>query len=502
MANTYNLIDDMDSPSIRKVEFATAGGSKIQIWRARLRLLRRACFENNAQIRRQVFRQFLYKAFKPLFKAYYISLAKRNALSVKWNGIYCGGKKGLVTVVLPVYNQADLLEKSIDSVLAQTYQDFELIIVNDGSTDWVERILDKYAGHPKIAIFEQQNQKLSAALNTGFAHAKGEFFTWTSADNIMLPNQLREQVRFLRQNDFVQMVYCNYELIDEEGKPLKHLANSEKIVVNTDQDVQSLSYTYNFINACFLYRNCVARIIGNYDPNMYGAEDYDYWMRINNHFAIQHIDHKESYYRYRIHGNTILRREGESTIDETVKKAQQLDVQRQSFFRVPMTFYAPRDMFPKKQTDEDLCQRRKPQVVHYQTCQNLYTFLSSGGNNKQKVLFLTNMQMKERKYLSLLERRKGDKSLFTFGIVTDQIRTDRREVLELLDWLIVDTQELYDSLREAHNDKLLCIRACYNYIDLCTIIANCHLFYKSIGRKAFCPVPEHHIYGHETSGTQ
>ena len=114
-----------------------------------------------------------------------MSRAKRNALSVKWNGIYCGGKKGLVTVVLPVYNQADLLEKSIDSVLAQTYQEFELIIVNDGSTDGVEAILDKYVTHPKVLILTQQNQKLPTALNTGFAHAKGEFYTWTSADNVM-----------------------------------------------------------------------------------------------------------------------------------------------------------------------------------------------------------------------------------------------------------------------------------------------------------------------------
>ena len=502
MANAYNRIDDRDSLSISRVELAIDEGSKIRILRGRLRLLRRACFENNAQRQRQILRQFLYKAFEPLFKAYYVSRAKRDALSVKWNCMYCGGKKGLVTVVLPVYNQADLLEKSIDSVLAQTYQDLELIIVNDGSTDGVERILDKYAAHPKIAIFEQQNEKLPAALNTGFAHAKGEFFTWTSADNIMLPNQLKEQVRFLRQNDFIQMVYCNYELMNEEGKPYNHLENSERIVVNTDKDVQSLSYTYNFINACFLYRNCVARIIGNYDPNMYGAEDYDYWMRINNHFAIQHIERKEPYYRYRIHGNTIFRREGESTIDETVKKAQQLDVQRESFFRLPMIFYSPGDIFPKKPTDKELCQRRKPQVLHYRTCQNLYTFLSSVGNNRKKVLLLTNMQMKQREYLCLLERCKGDKWLFTFGIVTDLIGTNRREVLELVDWLIVDTQDLYDSLREAYKDKLVCIPACCSYIGLCTTIANCHLFYKSIGRKAFCPVPEHHVYGNEASRTQ
>ena len=88
-------------------------------------------------------------------------------------------------MVLPVYNQAYLIGGSIESVLQQTYPNLELIIVNDGSTDEIEKVLGPYRDHPKVKILDQENQKLPRALSNGFRLARGEFFTWTSADNLM-----------------------------------------------------------------------------------------------------------------------------------------------------------------------------------------------------------------------------------------------------------------------------------------------------------------------------
>ncbi len=127
---------------------------------------------------------------------------------------------GLVSVILPVYNQAGLLRDSMESVLGQTYANFELIIVNDGSTDDVAVVLADYARHPKVRILTQANQKLPKALSNGFAFARGEFWTWTSADNLMEPAQLERLVGFLQRRPDVAMVYANYEAIDDRGQPL------------------------------------------------------------------------------------------------------------------------------------------------------------------------------------------------------------------------------------------------------------------------------------------
>ena len=103
----------------------------------------------------------------------------------------------MVSVVLPAYNQAGLLPEAIESVLNQTYSDFELIVIDDGSTDDVAAVLGRYADHPKVRILTQANQKLPKALNNAFEFAAGEFLSWTSADNLMEPAQLERQVEFL-----------------------------------------------------------------------------------------------------------------------------------------------------------------------------------------------------------------------------------------------------------------------------------------------------------------
>jgi hypothetical protein len=108
-------------------------------------------------------------------------------------------RPGLVSVVLPVFDQADLVAASIDSVLAQSHDRFELIVVDDGSTDGVRDVLLRYLGDPRVRVLTQPNQGLPKALSTGFECATGEFFTWTSADNLMGKEQLARLVAFLRE---------------------------------------------------------------------------------------------------------------------------------------------------------------------------------------------------------------------------------------------------------------------------------------------------------------
>jgi glycosyltransferase involved in cell wall biosynthesis/SAM-dependent methyltransferase len=255
------------------------------------------------------------------------------------------GVPGLVSVVLPVYNQAYLLASAIESVLNQTYPDFELIVVNDGSADDVGSVLARYGGHPRVRLLTQANQKLPKALSNGFAYARGEFWTWTSADNLMHPEQLARQVAFLRAHPDTAMVYADYLAIDDRGAPLRdpsfrapnrrtpdapeiHLPRTTELL-NTVND--------NFIGPCFLYRGWVGRLVGEYDADFLGVEDWDYWMRINDLFRIAHLGSDETLYQYRVHDNSISGRAVELRIAERALRLLEHERDRAAALGAPWT---------------------------------------------------------------------------------------------------------------------------------------------------------------------
>ncbi len=250
--------------------------------------------------------------------------------------------RGLVSVILPVYNQADLLRDSIESVLAQTYPDFELIIINDGSTDGVEKVLDSYVGHPKIRILTQANQKLPKALSNAFDFARGEFWTWTSADNLMEPRQLEKQVEFLRANPDAAMVYCDYLAIDDRGEPLRdpnfrpqNRRSADSPEIHLPRNTQTLNTVQdNFIGACFMYRGWAGKLLGDYTPSL-GVEDYDYWMRMNSLFQLRHLGTDEVLYRYRVHDNTLNAQAHAHHIHERANQLVEYDKDRRWYCEQP-----------------------------------------------------------------------------------------------------------------------------------------------------------------------
>jgi glycosyltransferase involved in cell wall biosynthesis len=255
--------------------------------------------------------------------------------------------RGLVSVVLPVYNHARLLREAIESVLAQTYKNFELIIVNDGSTDEIETVLADFAGHPQIRILTQRNQKVAAALDNGFRFARGEFWTWTSADNRMLPEQLEKMATYLQAHPAAGMVFADYNLIDGNGEPLidptfrphnrYRLDDSE---VHLPHSTELLNVVLdNFIGPCVLYRASVGRLVGNYDRSL-GVEDYDYWMRVNMSFEIDHVDTNQPLYQYRVHPNCLSSKTDLSALYGGVIRLMERQRERAEFFDRPWTILA------------------------------------------------------------------------------------------------------------------------------------------------------------------
>ena len=196
--------------------------------------------------------------------------------------------KPMISVVLPTYNGETYIREAVDSILTQTCHDFELIIVDDCSTDHTPTILDELAESDRRirVIHNHENQKLPGALNIGFAEASGQFFTWTSDDNKYGREALETMLGLLRDEPETDIVYAYYDLIDSEGKIIsdethwKTLENRDINRLNADSDGE----LWNWAGACFLYRREVHEKLHGYDENLFLAEDFDFWVRALRYF--------------------------------------------------------------------------------------------------------------------------------------------------------------------------------------------------------------------------
>lgn len=203
----------------------------------------------------------------------------------------------LISIVLPTYNGEKYLRESLDSILAQSYTNWELIIVNDASSDSTLEIAKEYANKDKriSVISNQSNQKLPKSLNIGFANAKGAYLTWSSDDNLYKPKALEKMLNALKSNPDSSMAHCDMDLIDEDGKVM------HEIIV--DCSPRTLLEVNNTIGSCFLYTKAIADKIGGYDDKQFLVEDYDYWLRIALNGKI--ITLHENLYAHRSHKDSL-----------------------------------------------------------------------------------------------------------------------------------------------------------------------------------------------------
>jgi len=199
----------------------------------------------------------------------------------------------LVSIILPTYNGSQYLQQSINSCLLQTYHNIELIIVDDCSTDDTFKIINNIKDPRIHLIRHNRNLGLPESLNTGFSYSTGDYLTWTSDDNIFLLNAIERMLDFLGNYPHVDMVYSNYSIINDLGNLIGKFRVKE-----SDSLID-----YDCVGACFLYRRILYEKIGQYDPLMKPAEDYDYWLRAAKEFVLAPLD--EYLYLYRHHPDSI-----------------------------------------------------------------------------------------------------------------------------------------------------------------------------------------------------
>ena len=230
-----------------------------------------------------------------------IGAAKQVAKEYDWSRVALRAIRPLISIILPTYNGASYIRQSIESCLSQTYDNIELIIVDDCSTDNTPEIIREYAQRDKRVrmITNEKNMELPTSLNIGHRYAKGEYLTWTSDDNYYLQNAIEELVtRILLLK--ADIVYANTLIIDEKGDLNANRFFGGQYRTGPADDLP----LKNPIGSCFLYKRTVFEYIEGYDEEKFCSEDWDYWLRcFNAGFAFEHLD--KILYAYRYHSKNL-----------------------------------------------------------------------------------------------------------------------------------------------------------------------------------------------------
>ncbi len=198
-----------------------------------------------------------------------------------------------VSVIIPTYNRERLISRALDSVLKQTFTDYEIIVVDDGSTDYTKDVLKKYEG--RIRYFYQANSGISGARNRGLAEAKGEYIAFLDSDDAWLPEKLAMQVAILDRDPTVGIVYSKMMILNEEGthcgfKPNEPTGRNFLELIEIRGDIATSTVMTR--KACF-------DKVGNFDRDLPPMEDFDMWLRISKFYKVHEAQNITLAYYYR-----------------------------------------------------------------------------------------------------------------------------------------------------------------------------------------------------------
>jgi len=189
-------------------------------------------------------------------------------------------KEPLVSVIMPAYNAEKFIGEAIDSILNQTFKDFEFIILDDCSTDKTWEIIQEYAKKDEriIPVKNEKNLKISATLNRGIEMAKGKYIARMDADDWSYPQRFEKQVHYLEENTDVVIVGSVIEVADSNMVVL----NLRKYPLD-DKSIRSTILKYStFAHPSVTYRRGEAVKCGMYNIKLFDSEDYDFYFRIGN----------------------------------------------------------------------------------------------------------------------------------------------------------------------------------------------------------------------------
>ncbi len=202
----------------------------------------------------------------------------------------------MISIVITCYNYANYVADAIFSALGQTYEKFEIIIVNDGSTDDSHDVISEFLPHPRIKYIKQENAGQANAKNTGIRKAKGDFIAFLDADDMWEPDKLEKQVR-LFTNPNIGVVYSRARYIDGNGNPLDFKLQNKYLQPRSGKVTEWLLFD-NFVpfSSAVVRRECFEKV-GLFDEALKMGIDWDLWLRISIHYEFDYIDEPFLIYR-------------------------------------------------------------------------------------------------------------------------------------------------------------------------------------------------------------
>lgn len=208
-----------------------------------------------------------------------------------------------VTVIMSVYNDERYVREAVESILNQTFRDFEFVIINDGSTDRTREILLSY-NDERIRLLDQENKGLTPSLNRGIAYARGEYIARMDGDDITDPTRLEKEADFLDRNQTIGLVGTFAYRIDEEGR----IISLYTYKTTTDEIKKNLWVDCSFCHSSVMFRKACIDMVGGYREKVGPTEDYDLWFRITERFNAANIPEPLHFFRIDPQGITVKKR--------------------------------------------------------------------------------------------------------------------------------------------------------------------------------------------------
>ncbi len=192
-----------------------------------------------------------------------------------------------VSIIIPTFNRLPMLKEAVDSVLAQDFEDFELIIVDDGSTDGTADKMIKYGGRVKL-LRHNDNRGVSAARNSGITHAKGKYIGFLDSDDLWVKGKLEIQVSFLDENPHYPLCYTD-EIWIRKGKRVNPMLKHTKYSGWIFEKCLPLC---TISPSSVMMRKTLFSRVGLFDEALPVCEDYDFWLRVSTRFPVFFINKK------------------------------------------------------------------------------------------------------------------------------------------------------------------------------------------------------------------
>jgi glycosyltransferase involved in cell wall biosynthesis len=197
-----------------------------------------------------------------------------------------------LSVLLPVYNAAESVTRAVESILGQSFVDFEVIIIDDGSTDGSDEILRQFQDS-RVRLSSRENRGLAESLNEGLRSARGELVARQDADDISERNRFQRQIDYLDRHPSVGLVGTNYVLVDEYGTEVL----TTNLFTHPDDLKVAQVLSNQFCHGSVMFRRSVIAEVGAYDPDVGHVEDYDLFARMSHATEVANLP--EPLYRWR-----------------------------------------------------------------------------------------------------------------------------------------------------------------------------------------------------------